>query len=1509
MLKTKFKKLLSIIICISMVICNSMPSLANANDIDNQIEVSETSETSSAIFNQLKEDLGEEKAKSLIKETNSDNDTLKENATSFNDSSDTNESSTNITTNDSTEESKTEEETVDNTEDVENDNSTISNSEDDNPSDNTNESENEDDEILKNNILEEPEEDETTSSKDDHNVSKNDILQTIEEYTEIIGDIKSLSETNSSDYNYDNITSNESESEDTTEILNDYSNRDSENSINFVEKKNNNNDNDTEIETDVVINNVKEETIDADEQFGTSDYWLYWYVDSNNIMHFNNTATTESTAALINGRVSGSSGVGISSNCSNIADVAEVIIDDTITALTCANLFDGFTNLQNITNLSNLDTSNVTSMASMFNNCSSIESIDLSMLDVSNITNVSSMFKNCSSLINVNISNLSSATNINKISNMFDGCEKLEELDLSWISRTITNRTHFLRNCSSLNRIIVNELSSNFINSVGLIGNWKNTSTNELYESNEINQQKNIPQGMAGEYIRQGNSITISGHFGGGLFGGDKSAERIIFKRGGEEPSGEKHTLLTANPYFYYYIENSTYTIYIPNNNDIFKINAWGFYGFENLVQIENLNNVTFINTLNGTFQGCKKLESIDFTDVKTINATDISYMCQNCENLISVDLSSFNISNVYGNSETFKNCNKLRKIKISESLSNKINSLGLIGNWKKEGGDTIYLYTSNKTTIPTESGEYNKAYTLSYDSNGGNAITEKKYLTYGETTTINVTPFRGGFEFIGWYKEPECTNQVTDELYIYGDSSVYAKWNRVNNSSDLIFWGYKANRLTISMQESKIESDSPYKGSFTNNIDFNNENDVPWNPLHSKIKWVSAEHIQCKSIAYWFKNNTNLEACTNQLMQNNNLLENMSHTFEGCSNIKNSVGIYYAENVKNISFCFSGCSKLASANLKLPNLKNMQYAFENCSSIEEITIYGISREYNIVLDENGFNCSFNNCVKLKNLNLTYFNFENYTSNVGTYTNLETLNSINMTFSKSFNILRRMNLPGEWIEYNTGNIYTGSELPNNINDITRRRNYENTIYWYEINYGESDGNIHITNTKPAISSYIEGHYFNGDKYDDGNFPNGNYEKIILDNNITIKNDAGKHFFSKLDPGGTVKEIIAINYLNTSDVTDMSFMFSNMDSIVALNLSTFNTSKVTNMKGMFSDCTKLREINLSSFNTSKVTDMTIMFESCEALTILDLSSFSNASLEDHLHNTDNMFTWCKSLTTIYASTNFNLTINHDDYDWSAVMASTAMFEDCHNLVGGNGTTYNEEHKYADYARIDTDETPGFFTYRENTNTNPNPNPPSDNNSPSNNNDNNNNNNNSYTGSRGGSTGGGGGGGGGGGLPATGLSPNAAPMTTHIAINKTTPMQLNGDFGRWDLDPITGKYKLNIQDANGEDIPITNGFFQVSKTVTQDVNGVPTQMPTNATYYFDAAGNMITGWVQTADAKWYFFENAKTADEGKMQIGWKNVEGSWYFFGPDGTLFQNAVTPDGYIVDANGSWVQV
>ncbi|WP_308268235.1 BspA family leucine-rich repeat surface protein [Prevotella sp.] len=85
----------------------------------------------------------------------------------------------------------------------------------------------------------------------------------------------------------------------------------------------------------------------------------------------------------------------------------------------------------------------------------------------------------------------------------------------------------------------------------------------------------------------------------------------------------------------------------------------------------------------------------------------------------------------------------------------------------------------------------------------------------------------------------------------------------------------------------------------------------------------------------------------------------------------------------------------------------------------------------------------------------------------------------------------------------------------------------------------------------------------------------------------------------------LNEITGLKYLNTAEVTDMSFMFWNCKNLSSLDLTNFNTTKVENMSGMFHFCEKLSSLVISNFNTANVTDMSNMFSYCNMLEKLNL----------------------------------------------------------------------------------------------------------------------------------------------------------------------------------------------------------------------------------------------------------------------------------------------------------------
>lgn len=153
----------------------------------------------------------------------------------------------------------------------------------------------------------------------------------------------------------------------------------------------------------------------------------------------------------------------------------------------------------------------------------------------------------------------------------------------------------------------------------------------------------------------------------------------------------------------------------------------------------------------------------------------------------------------------------------------------------------------------------------------------------------------------------------------------------------------------------------------------------------------------------------------------------------------------------------------------------------------------------------------------------------------------------------------------------------------------------------------------------------------------------------------------------------LKEIVGLQYLNTSHVINMSYMFYGCSCIKNLDLSSFNTSRVTNMSGMFRECDSLESINLSSFDTGNVTSMSYMFQLCYKLNAIDISSFNMSKVQ----RIDFMFGLCPLLKTIYVGTGWRLeSILSSLFEGNPGSGKGRdIFSGCSSLVGGAGTEYH------------------------------------------------------------------------------------------------------------------------------------------------------------------------------------------------------------------------------------------
>lgn len=152
-----------------------------------------------------------------------------------------------------------------------------------------------------------------------------------------------------------------------------------------------------------------------------------------------------------------------------------------------------------------------------------------------------------------------------------------------------------------------------------------------------------------------------------------------------------------------------------------------------------------------------------------------------------------------------------------------------------------------------------------------------------------------------------------------------------------------------------------------------------------------------------------------------------------------------------------------------------------------------------------------------------------------------------------------------------------------------------------------------------------------------------------------------------------------NAVNTSDVTDMSHMFSECTRLETLNLSGFEMSQVENISCMFYHCDSLRSVNISGWNTASARLMDKLFAYCSSLEALE-ARWLNTSRATNLSN---MFYCCKSLKRLDLSsfdTSQNLylngmfygcealqTVDVSSFDTSHVIGMSYVFADCPNLI--------------------------------------------------------------------------------------------------------------------------------------------------------------------------------------------------------------------------------------------------
>ena len=140
-------------------------------------------------------------------------------------------------------------------------------------------------------------------------------------------------------------------------------------------------------------------------------------------------------------------------------------------------MFNNCSSLASI-DLSSFQTPKVNATDNMFNGCKNLTSINVSFFDSSNVTRIEKMFCNCISLKYIDIPNLIITSQMTKKENIFLNCDNLEFINLKYFKTEVDidnnfliRRSKYLVICTN-NEALINRLKSDACISFSFENNW-----------------------------------------------------------------------------------------------------------------------------------------------------------------------------------------------------------------------------------------------------------------------------------------------------------------------------------------------------------------------------------------------------------------------------------------------------------------------------------------------------------------------------------------------------------------------------------------------------------------------------------------------------------------------------------------------------------------------------------------------------------------------------------------------------------------------------------------------------------------------------------------------------------------------------------------------------------------------------------------------------------------------------------------------------------------------------
>ena len=447
-----------------------------------------------------------------------------------------------------------------------------------------------------------------------------------------------------------------------------------------------------------------------------------------------------------------------------------------------------------------------------------------------------------------------------------------------------------------------------------------------------------------------------------------------------------------------------------------------------------------------------------------------------------------------------------------------------------------------------------------------------------------------------------------------------------------------------------------------------------------------------------------------------------MSHLFSGCSGLTSlEVSNFDTQNVTRMGLMFSGCSGLTSLDVKNFNTQNvtsMGSMFSGCSGLTSLDVSHFNTQ-----NVTGMSMMFRGCSGLTSLDLKNFNTQNVTDMSRMFWGCSVLPSLDLSHFNTQNVtdmsrmfsgcsaLATISSNTAWQCPQSEEMFAGcTQLKGAVAYDGKKTDAKmanpETGYFTRSNDGGVEAYVAQSADKTTLTFYYDDQRATRTgttwgieetkEEEDATFPAwaGTWNvadrvtaRVVFDASFRdFRPTTTARWFCNYD---ALKQIEGLEYLNTSEVKDMSGMFEYCSGLTSLDLSHFNTQNVTDMQSMFFGCSGLTSLDVKNFDTQKVTNMGSMFSGCSGLTSLDVSHFNTQNVTDM----SAMFSGCSGLTSLDLK-NFNTqnvrvmwamfsgcsgltTLDLKNFDTQNVTSMNLMFYGCSGLTSLDVQNFNTQ----------------------------------------------------------------------------------------------------------------------------------------------------------------------------------------------------------------------------------------